>query len=134
LFHHIGVVTVLDVDRPQPAARFSGTALVRQIANSNNIGISVKFKPSLCNRSLHRILRFKDIVEFLELYFQLACDYECFNESFSTYSAILGLGHQQVDDARLNETPDQKDSIRLPLYVRQSDWETKLVDKSTWSS
>jgi hypothetical protein len=51
--------------------------------------------------------------------------------NLETYSAILGLRHEQVDDARLDKTPDQEYSVRLPLDVGKSHWETELVDQGT---
>ncbi len=56
---------------------------------------------------------------------------ECCEANFKTYSAILGLRHDQIDDGRLDETPDQEYSVRLPFNVRKSHWETELVDQGT---
>lgn len=47
----------------------------------------------------------------------------------TTYSAVLGLGHHEVDDASLDETPDHENEVALPLDVLQSNGEAELVDK-----
>ncbi len=47
------------------------------------------------------------------------------------YCAVLGLGHDEVNDDGLDKTPNHEDKVCLPLDLLQSDWETELVDKGT---
>jgi hypothetical protein len=91
----------------------------------------IEFELLLCNRSLHRILRSENVVKFLKLHLELVPFLECCGTNFETYSAILGLRHKIPDDARLDETPDQEYSVRLPFDVRKSHWEAELVDQGT---
>jgi hypothetical protein len=48
-----------------------------------------------------------------------------------TYSAVLGLGHKEVDDDSLDDTPDHEHEVCLPFNVCQGDGESELVDKRT---
>lgn len=46
-----------------------------------------------------------------------------------TYSSVLGLGDEEVENDGLNDTPDTEDNVGLPGNVLQSDGDTKLHDK-----
>lgn len=48
-----------------------------------------------------------------------------------TYSAVLGLGDKDPDEASLDNTPDHEDKVSLPCNIGKSDWETELVDESS---
>jgi hypothetical protein len=47
------------------------------------------------------------------------------------YSAILGLGNEEVDDSSLEEVPDDEDDISLPCDHLQRDGPSKLVDETS---
>ena len=46
-----------------------------------------------------------------------------------TYSSVLGLGDEEVEDTGLADTPDAEDNVCLPGDVLQSDGNTELHDK-----
>jgi hypothetical protein len=49
-----------------------------------------------------------------------------------TYTTVLGLGDEEVDDSGLEEVPDDEDDISLPRDLLERDGPSELVDKTSW--
>jgi hypothetical protein len=61
---------------------------------------------------LHRVLSFEDLIELLE-------------------SAVLSLGHHEIEDGRLDGVPDNENDVSLPLDLGKGDRPGELVEQAT---
>jgi hypothetical protein len=48
-----------------------------------------------------------------------------------SYSAVLGLWNEEVDNGSLEEIPDDEDDVCLPGDFLKRDWPGELIDKTS---
>jgi hypothetical protein len=82
------------------------------IIRSQNSAIASKSDLVVDQRSLDRVLGLEDAIELFE-------------------SAVLGLGHHEVEDGRLHEIPDDENDVSLPLDVLESHGPRELTEHAT---
>jgi hypothetical protein len=93
--------------------------------------ISIETEPLLGNRCLNRVLGIKDLVEFLELlHVSIQAPEE---KGKATYSSVLRLRDEEVDDRGLYSAPDGEDNICAPSDLVHGNWPSELVQHTSSS-